>query len=458
MSSDTYNNQHYLDRQSIRESNARSYPRRIPLAIRKAVGIQITDVEGKVYYDCLAGAGTLALGHNHPVVKEAILEMVQSDYPLHTLDLTTPIKDEFVEELYSVLPSSFAQKAKIQFCGPAGTDAVEAALKIVKTATGKRSILSYRGGYHGMTHGALSLMGNLGAKEDMPGLMPDVHFLPYPYPYRCPFGVGGDKGIEVHQHFLERFLDDPERGVTSPAGLIIEMVQGEGGAIPAPNEWARHVRETTKKHDIPMIVDEIQTGFGRTGKMFAFEHAEIEPDVLVLSKAIGGSLPLAVVVYKEELDKWGPGAHAGTFRGNQMAMATGLATIRFIRENNLADHAEKMGELLRGKLHLIQDVTNSIGEVRGKGLMVGVEIVNFNQSPDHLGSYPAHPELARLIQQECFKRGLILELGGRHGSVVRFLPPLIITSEQIEEITNIFGEAVLAAEKTLSPRQEATIT
>lgn len=457
MSSIRFNNQHYLDRQSSRESNARSYPRRIPIAIRKAMGIQVTDVEGKIYYDCLAEAGTLALGHNHPVVREAIEKTLRSEYPLHTLDLTTPIKDKFVEELYSVLPHSFAQKAKIQFCGPAGTDAVEAALKIVKTATGKRSILSFQGGYHGMTHGALSLMGNLGAKEKIPGLMSDVHFLPYPYEYRCPFGIGGEESIKIHQHFIERFLDDPERGVTQPAGLILEMVQGEGGAIPAPDHWANHIRNITKKHNIPMIIDEIQTGFGRTGKMFAFEHAEIEPDVLVLSKAIGGSLPLAVVVYQEELDQWGPGAHAGTFRGNQMAMAAGLATICFIRENQIANHAAKMGELLQSKLRLIQQATSSIGEVRGRGLMIGAEIINRHLSPDHLGSYPAHPELARLIQQECFKRGLILELGGRHGSVVRFLPPLIITSEQIEEITNIFGEAVLAAERQSSPHQEASI-
>ncbi|MBD1371875.1 aspartate aminotransferase family protein [Hazenella sp. IB182357] len=439
-------NQYFLANQERRESNARSYPRRIPIAIKEAKGITVTDVEGKKYLDCLAGAGTLALGHNHPVIIEAIQDVLSSGLPLHTLDLTTPVKDEFVEELFAMLPAEFASRAKIQFCGPSGADAIEAALKIVKTATGRRSMLSFQGGYHGMTHGALSLTGSLGPKEKVAGLMPDVHFLPYPYSYRCPFGLGTEAGAQVGSHYIKQLLDDPESGIIPPAGMIMEMVQGEGGAIPAPDQWVQNMRALTKRKGIPLIVDEVQTGFGRTGKLFAFEHAGITPDVLVLSKAIGGSLPLAVVVYDRELDKWAPGAHTGTFRGNQMAMAAGIASIRFIRDNQLDQHAKVMGERLMSNLKVVQTATESIGDVRGRGLMVGVEIVNTKAVPDQIGSYPANPELARLIQQACFKRGLILELGGRHGSVVRFLPPLIITSEQVDEVVSIFGEAVKEAE------------
>ncbi|TWI54114.1 aspartate aminotransferase family protein [Halalkalibacter nanhaiisediminis] len=439
-------NDHYLNIQEKRESNARSYPRRIPIAIREANGIYVKDVEGKEYIDCLAGAGTLALGHNHPVVTDAMRKVLDDKLPLHTLDLTTPVKEEFVEELFGILPKDFAKKAKIQFCGPSGSDAVEASLKLVKTATGKRSILAFQGGYHGMTHGSLSLMGNIGPKKSITGLMPDVHFLPFPFDYRCPFGVGGKAGYEIGNKYIEQLLNDPESGIVPPAGMIMEIVQGEGGAIPAPDRWVQEIRRMTKEKEIPLIIDEIQTGLGRTGKLFAFEHSGITPDVIVLSKAIGGSLPLAVIVYHEDLDIWNPGAHAGTFRGNQMAFAAGTATIKFIQESGLVAKVEEMGERLMSNLYKIQTQTNCIGEVRGRGLMIGVEIVHPQSSIDKVRDELAHPELASQIQKECFKRGLIIELGGRHSSVVRFLPPLIIQAKEIDTISEIFLEAVKKAE------------
>ena len=439
----------YLDRQEQRESNARSYPRRIPIAIREAKGIYVTDVDGRQYFDCLSGAGTLSLGHNHPVVIEAIRAVLDSGLPLHTLDLTTPIKDQFVEELFSALPSSFANQAKIQFCGPSGADAVEAATKLVKTATGRRSMLSFHGGYHGMTNGALSLTGNLSAKEAVAGLMADVHFLPYPYHYRCPFGLGGEAGSRTSSHYIESILNDPESGIVAPAGLILEIVQGEGGVIPAPDAWVKELRRITYERGVPLIVDEIQTGFGRTGSLFAFEQSGIIPDVLLLSKAIGGSLPLSVVVYNKALDQWNPGAHAGTFRGNQLAMAAGLASLRYTLANRLSDHAQIMGERLMCHLRQLQNEVSCIGEVRGRGLMVGIEIVNPHESANHRGIYPQYSQMSRQIQAECIRRGLIIELGGRYSSVVRFLPPLIVTADQIDSICEIFQIAVKAAERSL---------
>ncbi|CAM4403488.1 aspartate aminotransferase family protein [Paenibacillus tarimensis] len=448
-------NAYYLGSQMRRESNARSYPRRIPIAIREARGIYVTDADGRTYLDCLSGAGTLALGHNHPVVVEALRETLDSSLPLHTLDLTTPVKEQFVDELFSQLPAEFAKRAKIQFCGPAGADAVEAAVKLVKTATGRRTMAAFHGAYHGMTSGALGLTGSLHAKQHVAGLMPDVHFLPYPYAYRCPFGLGGEQGHEVGSRYLERVFADPSSGILPPAGIIVEAVQGEGGVIPAPEPWLRELRRITAKQQIPLILDEIQSGIGRTGAFLAFEHAGITPDVIVLSKAIGGSLPLAVVVYDESLDKWEPGAHAGTFRGNQLAMAAGLAVIRYIRENRLAAHAEQLGARLRVQLEAIQSETGCIGEVRGKGLMLGAEIVDRRLPQDCIGSYPQHPELARRVQRYCLEKGLILELGGRYDSVVRFLPPLTVTDEQVDEIAAIFHEAVLAAEREVLEPAEA---
>ncbi|QHT46304.1 aspartate aminotransferase family protein [Bacillus sp. SB49] len=438
-------NKQLLDQQERRESNARSYPRRIPLAIREAEGIYITDVEGKRYIDCLAGAGTLALGHNHPVVIEAMEKVLRDRLPLHTLDITTEVKESFVDELFESLPDDFRERAKVQFCGPTGGDAIEAALKLAKTATGRQSILTFQGGYHGATHGTMSISGNLAPKRHVQGLMPDTHFLPYPYEYRCPFGKGGDEGQALSATYIEQLLDDPESGILPPAAMIFETVQGEGGAIPAPIEWLKEMRRITKERGIPLIIDEVQTGIGRTGRLFSFEHAGIVPDAFVLSKAIGGSLPLSVVVYDRELDAWEPGAHIGTFRGNQMAMAAGTATLQYVKEQRLSEHAEKMGTKLMKALKDMQRDFPAIGDVRGRGLMIGMEMVDPEGKASIQGSLPADAAVASRIQKECFDRGLILEVGGRHGAVVRFLPPLIITEAQIDDVVAILREATAAA-------------
>lgn len=438
-------NEALLSQQELRESNARSYPRRIPIAIQKAEGVIITDMNGKEYIDCLAGAGTLALGHNHEVVHEAIQQVLADRIPLHTLDLTTPVKEAFVDELFANLPTDFAKKAKVQFCGPTGGDAIEAALKLVKTATGNRTILSFQGGYHGSTHGTLSISGTISPKERIHALVPDTHFLPYPYEYRCPFGIG-EGGHEVISTYIENLLDDPESGIVKPAGVVVEIVQGEGGSVPAPVAWLKELRRITKERQIPLIIDEVQTGIGRTGKMFAFQHADIEPDVLVLSKAIGGSLPLSVVVYDKALDQWEPGAHIGTFRGNQLAMATGQATLSFVKEHALDAHAHELGTYMQMQLKVIQADSFSIGDVRGRGLMIGVEIIDWSKPANKIGAHPGNGELAKMIQQECFNRGVILEVGGRHGAVIRLLPPLILSQAQADDILERFKESVKAAE------------
>ncbi|WP_423358075.1 aspartate aminotransferase family protein [Pseudomonas citronellolis] len=435
-----------LARQRHQESNARSYPRRIPLALKKARGLYVEDVEGRRFIDCLAGAGTLALGHNHPVVIEAIQQVLADELPLHTLDLTTPVKDAFVQDLFGLLPAQLAREAKIQFCGPTGADATEAALKLVRTATGRSTVLSFQGGYHGMTQGALGLMGNLGPKKALGAVLGNgVQFLPYPYDYRCPFGLGGEAGVRANLHYLESVLNDPESGVPLPAAVVVEVVQGEGGVVPADLQWLRGLRRITEKVGVALVIDEIQTGFGRTGRMFAFEHAGIVPDVVLLSKAIGGSLPLAVVVYRDWLDTWQPGAHAGTFRGNQMAMAAGSAVMRYLKEHDVPGHAAAMGERLAEHLRILQRSYPQLGDIRGRGLMLGVEVVDAEGAADSLGHPPANPALASRIQRECLRRGLILELGGRHGAVVRFLPPLVISAEQIDEVARRFARALAAA-------------
>lgn len=426
-----------LERQKMRESNARTYPRRLPIALKRGKGIYVEDIEGRVFIDCLAGAGTLALGHNHRVVVHAINKVLRDETPLHTLDFTTPVKDEFVETLFAMLPREFASDARIQFCGPTGADAIEAALKLVKIATGRQNILGFQGAYHGMTQGTLNLMGNLGPKTATGGHINGVQFLPFPYEYRSPFGLDAQATVSTSLNYIETVLTDPEGGVPTPAAMITEIVQGEGGVIPASDDWVRGVREITHRCGVPLIIDEVQCGFGRTGKLFSFEHSGILPDVIVLSKAIGGGLPLSVIVYRGELDQWLPGAHAGTFRGNQLAMAAGTATLRFIQSEQLAEHAERMGRRLRERLRELQMRHPMLGDVRGRGLMIGLEMINPAGKLNRLG-HPCHaPETAAALQKACLQRGLIIELGGRHSSVVRLLPPLIITEPEIDHVAAI---------------------
>ncbi|MFG2358202.1 diaminobutyrate--2-oxoglutarate transaminase family protein [Streptomyces sp. NPDC048521] len=445
-----------LRRQSARESSARTYARALPIVPVRARGLTIEGADGRRYLDCLSGAGTLALGHNHPVVLEAIRKVLDSGAPLSVLDLATPVKDAFITELFRTLPPGLADRARVQFCGPAGTDAVEAALKLVRAATGRTGILAFTGAYHGMTAGALAASG--GARDVQ------VTRLPYPQDYRCPFGTGGPRGAELAARWTESLLDDPKSGVPLPAGMILEPVQGEGGVIPAPDDWLCRMRQLTADRSVPLIADEIQTGVGRTGAFWAVDHSGITPDVMVLSKAIGGSLPLAVIVYRDDLDVWQPGAHAGTFRGNQLAMAAGTATLTYVRENGLAARAADLGSRMLNRLRESIGDLPCVGEVRGRGLMIGVELVEpetDGATPDGMPATgdrpavaddlesvriprPAAPELAEAVQRECLQRGLIVELGGRHAAVVRLLPPLTLSDEQAAAVLDRLTDAVAA--------------
>ncbi|MEV7427688.1 MULTISPECIES: diaminobutyrate--2-oxoglutarate transaminase family protein [unclassified Streptomyces] len=434
-----------LRRQRARESSARTYARSFPIVPARAKGMTIEGTDGRRYLDCLSGAGTLALGHNHPVVLEAVRRTMESGAPLHVLDLATPEKDDFTDALFATLPGNFADRARIHFCGPAGTDAVEAALKLTRTATGRGGVLAFTGAYHGMTAGALAVTGRVSARERVAEGVAEVTRLPYPYPYRCPFGVGGERGGELAATYTERLLDDPVGGVVPPAAMILEAVQGEGGAVPAPDSWLREMRRITTERGIPLIVDEVQTGVGRTGAFWAVEHSGIIPDVMVMSKAIGGGLPLAVIVYDQDYDAWLPGAHTGTFRGNTLAMATGAATLRYVAREGLADRAATVGARMTARLDGLRHELPVIGDVRGRGLMIGVELVDPEGPVDSCGARPAAPELAVRVRAACLERGLIIELGGRFDATLRLLPPLTISDEQAEAVLDRLTDAIAHA-------------
>lgn len=434
-----WSNQYFTDRQNDFESSARSYPRKFPFALEKAKGSYVWDVEGNRYLDFLCGAGTLALGHNDDEVNKAMIRLLSEDAPLHTLDLTTPVKDKFVDTVISMLPEGLKERAKIQFCSPSGTDAVDAAIKLCKSATARGNVIAFSGGYHGMGHGALALTGNHNAKNKVANLMSGVQFMPYPYSYRCPFGLGGEEGTDAACAYFERMLKDPESGVTLPAAVIIEPIQGEGGVIPAPVKFLQTVRRVTKELGIPLIVDEIQCGIGRSGRFFAFEYADILPDVILMSKAVGGSQPLSIVVYDKALDKWEAGAHAGTFRGNQLAMAAGTVLLERVAKSEFLSEVRRKGQIIFESLEKLKDEVSIIADVRGRGLMIGIEFIDPDGKKDIMGHPEPSGKIAALIQKKCFENHLVMEKGGRYGSVMRCLCALNVSDQEIREMLTIFS-------------------
>ncbi|WP_427165722.1 aminotransferase class III-fold pyridoxal phosphate-dependent enzyme [Streptomyces sp. C1-1] len=366
-------------RPPAREPAARTYARSLPIVPVRARGLTIEGSDGRRYLDCLSGAGALALGHNHPVVLEAIRGVLDSGAPLHAPGLATPVRDAFVAELLRTLPPEFAGHARVRFCGPGEADAMEAALRLVRATTGRTEVLSLTGSHEGA------------CGEDPAG----------------------------------------------SAGVILEPVLGEGGVVPVDDDWTRRVRRLTAARSVPLIADETRTGMGRTGVFWAVEHSGITPDVMVLSKAVGGSLPLSVLVHRDDLGTGGAGTGPDTFHGNQLALAAGTATLAHVRENALALRAATLGSRMLGRLRDLARDFACVGDVRGRGLMIGVEFVD----PEAEG---VSPELAAAVRRECLRRGLIVDLGGRRRSVVRLLPPLTISDEQAAAVLDRLCDAVEA--------------
>lgn len=423
----------FLARQQVYESNARSYPRRLPIAIEEASGSLVRDVDGNVFIDFLAGAGVLSLGHNHPELVAAVTG--QLGVLTHGLDFPTPVREDFVEAQLSMLPDSMRDRMKIHFCGPTGANAVDAALKLCKTATGRGDIISFQGGFHGASHAAMALTGLVSQKRPVANGVPGIHFFPYSYCARCPIGLTPDTCATNCADVLERALTDGNGGVPLPAAVVMELVQGEGGVIPATIEFARRVRALTLQLGIPFVVDEVQTGCGRTGTWFAFEQYGIEPDVIIASKALSGiGTPVALIIYDEKLDVWEPGAHTGTFRGNQLAFAAGAAAVGIIRRDGVLDNVVQRGEQIADRLKPLVD-DPWVAEVRGRGLIWGIEFAD----PKNGRTAGA---LAAAVQAAALRGGLIVELGGRDDCVVRMLPPLNVTAGTVETACTILLAAI----------------
>jgi diaminobutyrate-2-oxoglutarate transaminase len=423
-----------LERQETRESSARTYPRRLPIAIDRGEGSYVVDLDGNVFIDFLSGAGSMPLGHSHPELIAAIQEQLPRFQ--HGLDFPTEIRDEFAAMQLALLPDGLRPSAKIAFCGPTGANAVEGALKLCKTATGRSEIVAFQGSYHGGSHGAMAVSGLVSQKERVAGQMPGVHFFPYPYALRSPLPGDADSLGSRCVQYLERSLRDPHGGVALPAAVILEVVQGEGGVIPAPTDFLQGIRRVTRELGIPLIADEIQCGFGRSGTWFAFDQHGIAPDVVVASKGVGGlGMPAAIMLYDGRLDGWSPGAHTGTFRGNQLAFAAGVEAIRIIERDGILENVTELGALALEALSELADAHALAAQARGVGLMLGIELVD----PETGGP---NQQAAVAVQRAAFERGLIVELGGRDDAVVRLLPPLNVTRATLDQALGILRESL----------------
>jgi len=416
-----------------RESEVRSYCRTFPTVFTRAQGPYQYDENGVRYIDLFAGAGVLNYGHNPPALQAALLDYIRSCGVTHSLDMHTTAKRAFLERFEKVILKPRGLEHKVQFPGPTGTNAVEAALKVARKATGRQSVICFTNAFHGMTLGALSMTGNSSKREGAG--------VPLHHAQRMPFD--GDLGEgQDSLDFLQNSLNNSSSGFDLPAAIILETVQAEGGVRVASVDFLQRLAQMARSLDIPLIVDDIQVGCGRTGPFFSFEEAGIKPDIICLSKSISGyGLPLALVLIRPDLDVWDPGEHNGTFRGHNLAFVTATEALSYWENDDLSREVEVKSQLCRQRLQALVDTCPALTEVRGRGLILGVE--------SSLDGLPQR------WSEECFKRGVIVETAGPGDDVLKLLPPLNIEIPTLKAALDIVDEALAALPEGASLRTPA---
>lgn len=427
--------QELLAKQKSLETRAVIYSKAFPFAIDSAKGATIRDVDGNLYIDWVSGICVLNLGHNNPVVSAAVRAQFEKIW--HTLEIPTEVRINFLEKINSVLPGKLQGKAKVLFT-VTGADACEAAISLAKYVTGKRTIIAFGGSYHGIHQGIVSLTSSRKYLHSSGTLRFGVFHLPFPYPYRFPFPVEkkGDEA-KVVLRYLEDLLVDEHSGLDDPAGILVEPVQGEGGYIIPPDDFLPGLREIADKYQIPLIIDEVQTGFGRTGRFWGCEVTETSPDIMCVSKSVGAGLPLSLIAYHAEYDEKLPEAfHLGTYRGNPVALAAGAASIDYIGRENLLPRVQRLGEKTQGEFERIAQPSKNVGDVRGVGFMIGNEIVESKETRN------PSKEMAVKLRRTMFENGLLMHTCGHFGNVLRFMAPLTISEGLLERGLEVYERAV----------------
>ncbi|WP_135383556.1 diaminobutyrate--2-oxoglutarate transaminase [Vibrio tasmaniensis] len=402
------------------ESNVRSYSNSFPVTFSKSKGCWLETKQGDRYIDFLAGAGSLNYGHNNPILKQALLDYIEMDGITHGLDMHSEAKAEFLEALTRLILEPRDLNYKVQFTGPTGTNAVEAAIKLAKKVKGRSSIVAFTNGFHGCTAGALAATGNQHHRQGAGSNLNNVTRLPFE-------GYAGIDGLKL----FETMLADNSAGMDKPAAVLLETVQGEGGLNVASNEWLQRLSKICKAHDILVIVDDIQAGCGRTGTFFSFEPSGIKPDIVTLSKSISGyGLPMAVVLLKPELDKWQPGEHNGTFRGNNHAFVTATKALEMYWSNDdFENHIQRSSSMVDDVIRRnIKRFPELFVQRKGRGMMIGIECKDGNTADE--------------IAKTCFENGMVIETAGPNDEIVKFFCPLTISESELMQGLTIFEDSV----------------
>ena len=401
------------------ESEVRSYCRTFPEIFNYAKGSIIKNIEGKEYIDFFCGAGALNYGHNNDYIKEKVINYLMSDGIIHSLDMYTKAKEEFIECFEEKILKPRGLDYKIQFTGPTGTNAIEAALKLARKIKKRNNVFALMGCFHGMTLGALALTSDSGSRGGAGVSLENVTHVPAPYMF---------KNLDVLE-YIRTILTDDHSAIEKPAAIVIETIQAEGGVYIFSNEFLQGLRKLCDEFDILLIVDDIQVGCSRSGTFFSFERAGIVPDMVTLSKSIGGyGFPLALTLFKPELDIWKPGEHNGTFRGNQVALVAAKAAIELTIKDNIEKEVRRKSKIIEDFLNKnIKPISKEI-EIRGIGFIWGIDV--------------KEEKLSNKIVKECFKNGLILERAGRNNCVVKIMPALITDDEILLEGLKIIENAI----------------
>ncbi|MDP1536891.1 MAG: diaminobutyrate--2-oxoglutarate transaminase [Burkholderiales bacterium] len=403
------------------ESEVRGYVRSFPTLFDKARGSKLIDEENNVYIDFFAGAGTLNYGHNNPVIKQDLLNYLESDGVIHGLDMATVAKKEMLEAFERIILKPRGMHYKVQFPGPTGTNAVEAALKLARLVKKRTNIVSFTHGFHGVSGGSLAATANSKYRDAAGTPLDNTTFMPYD-------GYLGE-GVDTTE-YLERMIADRSSGMDHPAAVIVETVQGEGGVNVASVAWLRALEQVCRRQDMLLIVDDIQMGCGRTGRFFSFEEAGISPDIITLSKSISAfGLPMALVLMKSELDVWEPGAHNGTFRGNNLAFVTASAALQhYWSDGAFTETVRRKGGIMRNWLeHIAADYPSGEFIVRGRGMIQGLA--------------SADEQLAGRIAKRCFEKGLVIETSGAD-DVLKLMPALTIDEKLLCQGLDIIEDSV----------------
>lgn len=401
-----------------------------PVVLDTALGAVITDPDGNRFLDMVAGFGSLNLGHSHPEIAEAVAG--QAAIGSQAMSFTAEIRIELLESLVATQPGRYRA-----LLAASGSEAVETALKLARRATGRSGIVGFSGGFHGRTVGALALMGKHAQRAGLGTLGQSVTHLPYPDPYRSPLGSSPEAVASTTLALLDHQLGDPASGWEQPAAVIIEPVQGNGGMIPAPPGFLTGLREVCDRHGVLLIVDEVMSGFHRTGKRFAFEHdVDVRPDIIVLGKSLSAGLPLAGCLVSDAVSEANPaGVETSTYAGNLVSCAAANAAAMVYDRDDMSSRSEWLGDVLVEHLHGGFDDHPHVGEVRGRGLMAAVELVADRETREPLA-------IARHVSNTAVANGLLVYPGGHHGNVIGFLPPLISTPEQLETAVGVLADSI----------------